>query len=257
MVAAAHARDAKARRRDRTKAAAERWHSIPSPITNTAQRGRINVLADISLHRRQPEEKPVKPNLQSADAAQIASIEDQFANLDNLRLSQDFVETCGVKKLLMTIPVRKPHAQDFIRVHPNSAYRESFPAIDLKDERELYVVTRNMQAELSTECVPVTLFTAINRQGVVFLWPVRLPGPDGKINEWSRSAAEAATLAMTQWVRVKANMDLGAYEIFTATGTLQDPTWPELPFNELLRIAFRDRIIDGPDHPVVKRLRGL
>jgi hypothetical protein len=91
----------------------------------------------------------------------------------------------------------------------------------------------------------------------VFLWPVRLPGPDGKLNEWWRSAAEAAELAMTRWVRVKANMDLGAYEIFSATGTLQDPTWPELSFNELLRIAFRDRVVDNIGHPVVKRLRGL
>ena len=51
-------------------------------------------------------------------------------------------------------------------------------------------------------------------------------------------------------------MDLGAYEIFAAIGTIPDPVWPESPFNELLRIAFRDRIIDDPEHPVVKRLRG-
>ena len=54
-----------------------------------------------------------------------------------------------------------------------------------------------------------TLYTAINRQGVVFLWPVRLPGPDGKVNEWWRSAGEAAELAMTKWVRVKAEHELG------------------------------------------------
>jgi hypothetical protein len=200
----------------------------------------------------------MKPNLQSVDEkGEIVGIDDPFSNLDNLRLTQDFAETCGVKKLLTTIPVRRPNAQDFIRVHPDADFRENLPAIDLKAERELYVVTRTMQAELSTECVPATVFTAINRQGVVFLWPVRLPGPDGKLNEWWRSAAEAATLAMTRWVRVKANMDLGAYEIFSATGTLQEPSWPELPFNELLRIAFRDRVIDRIDHPVVKRLRGL
>ena len=114
-----------------------------------------------------------------------------------------------------------------------------------------------MRADLSTESVPSTLFTAINRQGVVFLWPVRLPGPDGKTNEWWRSAREAAELAMTKWVRIKANMSLGAYEMFTAESVMQDPEWPDLTFAELLRIAFRDRIITSPDHPVVKRLRGL
>jgi hypothetical protein len=191
------------------------------------------------------------------DLLKVVGIEDPFADLNNLRLTQDFAETCGVKKLLTTVPVRRPNPQDFIRVHPDVAYRESFPAIDLKDERELYVVSRNMQAELSTECVSETLFTAINRQGVVFLWPIRLPGPDGKTNEWWRSAREAAELAMAKWVRIKANMSLGAYEIFSAESVMQDPAWPELAFNELLRIAFRDRIISSPDHPVVKRLRGL
>jgi hypothetical protein len=198
----------------------------------------------------------MKPKLID-DKGEIVSVEDPFDNLDNLRLTQDFVETVGVKKLLTTIPVRRPNPQDFIRVHADPAYREAFPAIELKDERELYVVNRNMQAELSTECVSATLFTTINRQGVVSLWPVRLPGPDGKTKEWWRSAREAAELAMAKWVRIKANMSLGAYEIFSAASVIQDPTWPELPFNELLRIAFRDRIISSPDHPVVKRLRGL
>jgi hypothetical protein len=143
-----------------------------------------------------------KPNLQPIDAA-ITSIEDPFANLDNLRLTQDFAATCGVKKLLTTIPVRRPNPQDFIRVCADPAFRDAFPAVEIKDERELYIVSRNMHAEMATECVSATLFTAINRQGVLFLWPVKLPGPDGKTNEWWRSAREAAELAMTKWVRVK------------------------------------------------------
>ena len=198
----------------------------------------------------------MKPKLID-DKGEIVSVEDPFDNLDNLRLTQDFVETVGVKKLLTTIPVRRPNPQDFIRVHADPAYREAFPAIELKDERELCERGPIERGASSTECVSATLFTTINRQGVVSLWPVRLPGPDGKTNEWWRSAREAAELAMAKWVRIKANMSLGAYEIFSAASVIQDPTWPELPFNELLRIAFRDRIISSPDHPVVKRLRGL
>jgi hypothetical protein len=195
-----------------------------------------------------------KPDLK---AVEISSIVDPFADLASLRLDQNFAETCGVKKLLRTVPVRKPNQQDFVRVHPDPSYRELLPAIELKEDRELYLVGPQMQAELVTESVPSTLFTAINRQGVLFLWPVRLPGPDGKANEWWRSAREAAELAMTQWVRIKANMSLGAYEMFAAESVMQEPDWPDLAFNELLRLAFRDRVITSHDHPVVKRLRGL
>jgi hypothetical protein len=40
-----------------------------------------------------------------------------------LRLDQSFAEMVGVKKLLTTVPVRKPNRQDFVRVHPDPAYR--------------------------------------------------------------------------------------------------------------------------------------
>ena len=177
-------------------------------------------------------------------------------DLDNLRLSQSFVEAAGVKKLLTTVPVRKPSPQDFIRTHADPAYRENFPIIELKDEREEYIVVADLVPELVGEFVTKTLFTAINRQGTVFFWPVRLPSPDGKDLDWWRSSREAAELAMTSWIRVRANMNIGAYDIFQAESVISDPDWPQLGFWELIKIAFRDHLVDRIDHTVIKRLRG-
>jgi hypothetical protein len=178
-------------------------------------------------------------------------------DLGNLRLSQSFTETAGVKKLLNTVPVRKPNKQDFVRVHPSEAYRADVLMVELKEDREAYLVSRNMVDELATEAEPFSLYTAINRQGVVFLWPVRLPAPDGKVNEWHRSLREAAETAVSKWTRVRANMSLGAYESTVAESAIADPVWPEASFQELIRIGFRDRVIDTATHPVVRRLRGL
>ena len=178
-------------------------------------------------------------------------------DLGNLRLSQSFTETAGVKKLLTTVPVRKPNPQDWVRVHPGSEYRENFPLIELKDEREEYVVAASLVPELVGEFVSKTLYTTVNRQGVVSLWPVRLPDPDGREMEWHRSAREAAELAMNRWVRCKANRSLGAYDIFQAEACIAEPAWPDLTFQQIIRIAFRDRLITSMDHPVIKRLRGL
>ena len=174
----------------------------------------------------------------------------------NLRLSQSFTETVGVKKLLTTIPVRKPSPQEFVRVHPSPEYRENFPIIELKDEREEYIVTASLVPELIGEFVIKTLYLAINRQGTLFFWPVRLPGPDGKDMNWWKSGREAAELAMKDWVRVKANMNLGAYDIFKAENVISQPEWPTLGYWELIKIAFRDHLIIPIDHPVIKRLRG-
>ena len=194
------------------------------------------------------------PDMQPTTEQQ-ASTPDPF-NPTNLRLSQSFVETAGVKKLLTTIPVRKPSPQDFVRVHPDPAYRENFPIIDLKDDREEYIVVADLVPLLIGEFVTKTLFTAINRQGTVFFWPVRLPSPDGKNLDWWRSSREAAELAMKSWIRVRANMNLGAYDIFEAESVIPDPEWPQLGFWELIKIAFRDHLVDRIDHPVIKRLRG-
>ena len=193
---------------------------------------------------------PAEPNTEPQTSAP-----DPF-NPTNLRLSQSFVDTVGVKKLLTTVPVRKPSPQDFVRVRPEPAYRENFPMIELKDEREEYIVVADLVPELVGEFVTKTLFTAINRQGTVFFWPVRLPSPDGKDLDWWRSRREAAELAMKSWVRVRANMNVGAYDIFQAVSVLSDPDWPQLGFWDLIKIAFRDHLIDRIDHPVIKRLRG-
>jgi hypothetical protein len=160
-----------------------------------------------------------------------------FGDLSKLRLDQSYADSAGVRKVLMTVPVRRPGRQDFVRVHPEPAYRLS-------------------PAAIIGEFSVATLFTTINRQGVLHLWPVKLPGPDGKHNEWHRSAAEAAERAMSRWVRVTANMSLGAYEIFEAIGGIPAPEWPEVSFPEVLKVAFRDRVVDSPDHPLIGRLRG-
>src|SRR5262249_49790686 len=141
----------------------------------------------------------------------------------NLRLSQSFIETVGVKKLLTTIPVRKRGQQDFVRVHPAPEYRENFPLIELRDDREEYIVTADLLPQLTGEFATDTPDTTINRQGTVFFWPVRLPPSDGKDNNWWRWAPEAAALATRDWVRIKPNMNLGAYEIFTAESAMSEP----------------------------------
>ena len=93
---------------------------------------------------------------------------------------------------------------------------------------------------------------------MLHLWPVKLPGPDGKHNEWHRSAAEAAERAMERWVRVTPRTCRSApTRCSRRNGDLPEPVWPDLSFPEILKIAFRDHIVDRADHPLVQRLRGM
>jgi hypothetical protein len=185
-----------------------------------------------------------------------APIEAKADPFDLARLDPSFVETAGVKKLLTTVPVGKPNPQDYVRVNRDPAFRDSFATIEWQEDRELFIVVPSVARELPGECVLVTLYTAINRQGVVRLWPIKLPGPNGRIIAWHRSQAEAAERAIERWVRVKSNKSLGAYEVFEASATIPDPEWPAESFQQLLRIGFRDRLIDRLDHPLIAKLHG-
>ena len=198
----------------------------------------------------------MKPQAVEHAAAASDSNQDIGLDIESLRLTQDFGDLVGVKKKLVTVPVRKPNRQSFVRVHPEESYRLETAILELKEERETYLVDRGLRSELSGEIVATALYTAITRQGVVFLWPVRLPDSSGRQLEWHRSAQEAAHEAMTSWLRVGANMSLGAYEIFLATGKLPEPEWPDLSFKELLEIAFREKFIRSLEHPALRSLKG-
>jgi len=173
-----------------------------------------------------------------------------------LRLPQNFAETVGVKKRYTVIQARKPGKQDFIRVHPDAAYSLQTYVLEFKDEGELYVVDSSLWDDLVGELVAKVLYLTINRQGVPRLWPIRLPDPDGRLDDWNRSALEAAEIAKTRWVRVTSNRSAGMYEVHEATADLPEPEWPELSFEEILKIAFRGFYITDWDHPALRRLRG-
>ncbi len=188
-------------------------------------------------------------------AEENTKVENKF-NPDKLRLSQNFGEMAGVKKKLVTVPVRKPHKQEFIRVRPGDDYRLETGILELKDDRENYLVTPDVYKEISNDAVRKVLFTAMTRQGVLFLWPVRLPDADGKLDSWNQSALEGAKFAETGWVKISSNKSLAAYEIFDASAQISEPEWPDVTFPEILEIAFKGKFIDILDHALLKTLRG-
>jgi hypothetical protein len=173
--------------------------------------------------------------------------------LSRLRISQDFGSKSGTRKLVTTIPIRPPKKNEFIRVHSTML---AMLVWTLTDEQLVYVVTNDIADTIPGLVVAKELVPSITRQGTLFLWPLRIPGEHGRTDNWLTSAKEAATHSVHAWVRVQANMDLGAFEIFEAMGAIPEPEWPRLSMDEIVRIAVKGRVIDSLDHPVLKKLRG-
>lgn len=170
-------------------------------------------------------------------------------------------ETVPTQRVWTAIPMRKPGKTEFVRVNPAPEAR--LPCMfytDPDDRDSAFVVLPNVLSSAGTE-IParmVELRQAVTRGGSPFLWPVPFPNSDGRVNSWHESAASAAQLAETQWTRMAANTANGCYEVTVASpGVIPDPDWTAFPlFEEQVEIAVKERLIDTPDHLVMRKLRG-
>jgi len=112
---------------------------------------------------------------------------DEDWDLAALRLDQNFDSIIGAQQVLTAVKVRKPNNQEWFRVHPSDNWRLQTTILRLKEENEDYLVLPNLRQAVWDEIQPVMLFTAINRHGEVFIWPVRLPKGDGRTDPFMES----------------------------------------------------------------------
>lgn len=191
------------------------------------------------------------------DSPQPSVVPTKQLDFNNLRLGQGFQSSAGIKKPLVTVPVQKPPRQEYFRVNPDPSFQFPANVLEVKSDDETFLVDRSLWEELGHELSPRLLLAAITRQGLLFIWPLRLEDAYGRLDPWSASASVGAESAKSNWTRVTSNRGLGRYDVFDAPTKFPDAEWPEATMEQILEIAFRGRIITTVDHPAVRRLRGL
>jgi hypothetical protein len=97
-----------------------------------------------------------------------------------------------IEHLLTTVPVRKPKRSEFFRVHPGKEYTVDTYLLEHETDRdkETYLVVPGVQLLASDQLRPRRLFTAINKFGTVFPWPVKLSSAS---NDRIRRGSDSAT----------------------------------------------------------------
>jgi hypothetical protein len=179
-----------------------------------------------------------------------------FADLERLKVSQDFIAQVGAEKLLNSMVVRKPSDQEWVRVHSDPA--KHLPLVLFLDEldRSHYIVAQEIAGGIISNVVVKTLYLTINRQNVPFFWPVKMPDSSGRLDSWNESAHRAAKVGVKQWIRIQSSKMSRGYEVYTMRAAVEEPAWPTLELSKLLELAFEGRIIRAHDHPILKSLRG-
>ena len=193
-------------------------------------------------------DNPTKPELKLLPTMEV----DPF-DPEAIRLSTGDQQAAG-EKLLVNIPVRKPNPAEFFRVNADPAYTCDTALLEV--DSEWFLVLPRLRGVLLADIKNVQIYTCMARIGALFLWPVRLPGGDGRDNRWWQAAHQIARTAQTEWVRSVADMSAGSYDVTRALVEIPDPVWPNKTLRDLLELAFRKNLIDSPDHLVVRRLQG-
>lgn len=190
--------------------------------------------------------------------------QDVFADLSKLTLNQSFDALTSNPDYVL-IPVHKPGKQSFIRVSPDPKHAVQLAALEVDagagGDRELYIVQPNVVsalADLSGLSNRLVVLCVARPENDPFLWALKLPsGTSRQGQRWAHSALEIARRAKAEWVRVESKVLMGCYVAHPASAKWPDPVWPDLDMGELLRRGFGEKfVIDSPQHPVVRALRG-
>ena len=127
-----------------------------------------------------------------------------------------------------------------------------------QDYKDFCFVVPAMAAPMEGETYKAALVLCVNSHGVPFFWPVRALDED-RANAWTESAHTAVKLAVTKWVKIRANQKPGAgyYDVYSAKGDLGEPEFPATDaasYLALLNAATPpERKIGAKDHPIFFR----
>jgi len=202
------------------------------------------------------------PTAQAAPVAlspTVSNPEGFFADMEALKLS---LEDAGLadhtEEVLMRVPVRKPMRHEYFRVRGGSEHSFTTVLYEDRETREFYFVAPAMIPKLRaiSDVFVAVLVQFMTKQNVLGIFPLKI-GTDSSVRTGLQDTAlAAAEMAKTNWVRMQADMALAGYRLLKAKGDLGEPEWPSIPFNELLDVAFKERVISTEDHPVFNKLLG-
>jgi hypothetical protein len=152
------------------------------------------------------------------------------------------------------IHINKPRRDEWVMVRTGKEWETAIYVIeDVQDmDREIYIVTSDLaNGELADDARYAILYLAVSSTGRLFWWHVKM-AVNSRRNHWAESALKAIDVAKGKWIRVIPAHE--GYEIRKAKAQMPDPQWPDMSRDEIIQIAFEDRVIDTMEHPVAKRL---
>ena len=194
-----------------------------------------------------PDPLPLEKPMEDAD--------DEFSP-ENLRLLNKIDLRDLVTAELVELPARKPKKDEWFRVHPE--YQQQGGILEIDSENKVFWVSKKIQAQVMHDpCFTFRLCVlCVTRQGVPFIWPVKTDVEAGGTGDkFVRIPFAAMTYGREKWTRLYWSQERREHQVETSD-LLDAPKFPDKPFPELLKLAFKDAVVSTPDHPAILNLKG-
>ncbi len=178
-------------------------------------------------------------------------------SLDDIATDQDFL-LGGTEQLINDLPVRRPHKNWFVRVHPDPELTTTIWILEDDRDSTEYLVLKGPLGELRDYAKRKQLLVGQNDSGNLFVWLVGRPVD--MENDWNTSALAIANIARERWIQCKANRQMGRYQAHEPrSASFPEPDWPDAvsDLGEVLNLAFGEHVIADLEHPVAKRVLGI
>jgi hypothetical protein len=124
------------------------------------------------------------------------------------------------------------------------------------DEEDWLLVDADVEDDLADVGRMHELVLCRTSNGGYFLWRLKVEEPGGRIDGYNETAREALEEhAGERWIKLKGDRRSRAYEVIRG-GAVTTSRWPEFGIDELVRRAFRNRVVHSEDHGLIRQLRG-
>jgi len=225
----------------------------------TADKDDVTVEGVVADDTREAAKESAFAPVSETEKEQMRSLMAQMAENSDVdgAANHDAIAEAKAKKLTR-IPFRKISGKEFFRLKNDKDYfRQGISVIEARQmggsTLHLVAPTVVLPTAIRKELKRANVYTGLTATREFFL--LYIVKND---TTWYASAIEMMRLALNGWIKVEANMSAGGYDYYPAPMKIADPDWTPLPpFDELLTLAFRGRIIDNANHPAILRMLGL
>jgi hypothetical protein len=177
----------------------------------------------------------------------------------SLAIDQSHMEEfANLEEQSSIVECKRPAKGIFFTVRPETTKpwqdRKFYFLLELEG-RDPYLVAPDIAKQKSDEDVirPVLIARYVTMKGDEGLWPLKLDQPDARSNPFNQSALHILEIAGTRkWVRIVSGKKQKHYRHQISPRTFEQvpPRFSERSFDDLINIAFKDRIITSLDHEI-------